>query len=440
MILKGGRVIDPASGTDAILDILLEKDKSARAGENLSPQFPDETVLDCRGLWILPGLVDIHTHLREPGYEYKETIATGTQAAAAGGITTLACMANTLPVNDTPAVTRYILEKAEKEGVVEVLPIGAATHGLAGERLSEIGLMKEAGIVALSDDGVSVGDAGILRIVMEYARRFNLPFIEHCEDPATANGGVAHEGEIGTRMGLRGIPCVSESVIVARDILMARWLGTPVHIAHVSCRASIDLIRWGKDQGVAVTCEATPHHLTLTAEDLFQSDYDTCFKVNPPLREEADRQALLAALKEGVIDCIATDHAPHDTQSKMVEFDDAANGISGLETALPLALAAGREAGLSPADTIARVTVHPARILNLDRGQLLNGGPARLVVFDPDELWEVTPARFFSRGKNTSFAGKTLRGKVKMTLFDGRRVFVDAVNPWGLKPIPDKKA
>jgi len=440
MILKGGRVIDPASGTDAVLDILLEKDQAAKAGANLSPQFPDETALDCRGLWILPGLVDIHTHLREPGYEYKETIATGTRAAAAGGITTLACMANTLPANDTPAVTRYILEKAEQEGIVEVLPIGAATHGLASERLSDIGLMKEAGIVALSDDGVSVGDAGILRIVMEYARRFNLPLIEHCEDPATAKGGTVDEGETGTRMGLRGIPCVSESVIVARDILMARWLGAPIHIAHVSCRTSIDLIRWGKDQGVSVTCEATPHHLTLTVGDLFQSDYDTRFKVNPPLREEADRQALLAALKAGVIDCIATDHAPHDTQSKMVEFDDAANGISGLETALPLALSAGREAGLTPLETVARLTVHPARVLNIDRGRLLNEGPPRLVVFNPDEAWEVDPAHFFSRGKNTPFAGKTLRGRVKMTLFDGRRVFVDAVNPWGLKPVPDKKA
>ena len=440
MILKGGRVIDPASGTDAVLDILLEKAQAAKTGTNLSPQFPDETVLDCRGLWILPGLVDIHTHLREPGYEYKETIATGTRAAAAGGITTLACMANTLPVNDTPAVTRYILEKAEQEGIVEVLPIGAATHGLASERLSDIGLMKEAGIVALSDDGVSVGDAGILRIVMEYARRFDLPLIEHCEDPATAKGGAVDEGETGTRMGLRAIPCVSESVIVARDILMARWLGAPIHIAHVSCRASIDLIRWGKDQGVAVTCEATPHHLALTVGDLFQSDYDTRFKVNPPLREEADRQALLAALKEGVIDCIATDHAPHDTQSKMVEFDDAANGISGLETALPLALTAGREAGLTPLETVARLTVHPARVLNIDRGRLLNGGLPRLVVFNPDEPWEVDPARFFSRGKNTPFVGKTLQGRVKMTLFDGRRVFVDAVNPWGLKPVPDKKA
>ncbi len=440
MILKGGRVIDPASGTDAVLDILLEKDQAVKSGANLSPQFPDETVLDCRGLWILPGLVDIHTHLREPGYEYKETIATGTRAAAAGGITTLACMANTLPVNDTPAVTRYILEKAEQEGIVEVLPIGAATHGLASERLSDIGLMKEAGIVALSDDGVSVGDAGILRIVMEYARRFNLPLIEHCEDPATAKGGVVDEGETGTRMGLRGIPCVSESVIVARDILMARWLGAPIHIAHVSCRASLDLIRWGKDQGVAVTCEATPHHLALTVGDLFQSDYDTRFKVNPPLREEADRQALLAALKEGVIDCIATDHAPHDIQSKMVEFDDAANGISGLETALPLALSAGREAGLTPLETVSRLTVHPARVLNIDRGRLLNGGLSRLVVFNPDEPWEVDPAHFFSRGKNTPFAGKTLRGRVKMTLFDGRRVFVDAANPWGLKPVPDKKA
>jgi dihydroorotase len=438
MILKGGRIIDPASGTDTVLDILLKKGKDIKTGANLCPQFPDETVLDCRGLWILPGLVDIHTHLREPGYEYKETIAAGTRAAAAGGFTTIACMANTLPVNDTPAVTRYITEKAEKEGVVEVLPIGAATHGLRGERLSEIGLMKKAGIVALSDDGFSVRDAGMLRIVMEYARRFDLTLIEHCEDLSAAGSGAVHEGETATSMGLRGISSVSESVIVARDILMARWLGVSVHIAHISCRASVDLVRWGKEQGVSVTCEATPHHLALTIEDLCQSTYDTRFKVSPPLREEADRQALLSALKEGVIDCISTDHAPHDTQSKMVEFDDAANGISGLETAFPLALAAGREAGLTPLETIARVTIHPARVLNLNRGRLLNEGPPRLVVFNPDETWQVDPEAFFSKGKNTPFAGKSLRGRVKMTIFNGRKVFVDTDNPWGIDPVPER--
>lgn len=438
MILKGGRVLDPASGTDELLDILVTGGRIEKAAPGLSSIFPDEKSLDCTGLWVFPGLVDIHTHLREPGYEYKETIRTGTQAAAAGGFTMVACMANTLPVNDTAAVTRYIREKAKAEGVVEVLPIGAVTKGLNGEQLSEIGFMKEAGIVALSDDGYPVRDAEILRLALEYARRFSLPVIDHCEDLDVSKGGAVHEGTAGTRMGLGGIPCVSESIIVARDILMAQWLRAPIHIAHVSCRTSVDLVRWAKGQGIPVTCEATPHHLTLTVDDLYQSSYDTNFKVNPPLRDEEDRKALVSALKEGIIDCIVTDHAPHDLQSKMVEFDYASSGISGLETALPLALAVGRQAGMTDLEILSRLTVGPARVLGIEKSGISQGGMADLTVFDPKETWVVDPRQFFSKGKNTPFIGRKLAGRVKMTIFRGKIVFLDRDNPWGIAPVCEK--
>ncbi len=434
MILKGGRVLDPATKTDGVMDVLISGDKIKETAPELCNRFPDEELIDCTGLWILPGLVDMHTHLREPGYEYKETIKTGTQAAAAGGFTTIACMANTLPVNDTAAVTRYIREKAEREGVVEVLPIGAATRGLKGEQLAEIGFMKEAGIVALSDDGFPIRDAEILRLTLEYASCFHLPVIDHCEDLTVSKGGAVHECAMGTRMGLRGIPCISESVVVARDIQVAQWLQTPIHIAHVSCRSSIELIRWAKGQGIPVTCEVTPHHLALTVDDLYQSAYDTRFKVNPPLREAQDLKALILALREGIIDCIATDHAPHDTQSKMVEFEYAANGISGLETALPIALEVGREAGISPSTILSRMTVEPARILGVERGRLAPGMVANLAVFDPLESWTVDPQRLFSKGKNTPFAGKSLIGRVKMTVFQGETVFIDRNNPWEKMP------
>ncbi len=439
MILKGGVVFDPVAGTREVADLLINEDRIERVGPGLATQFPEEEAFDCSGFWLFPGLVDMHTHLREPGYEYKETIHTGTQAAAAGGFTTVACMANTLPVNDTASVTRYIREKAEREGIVEVFPIGAATKGLKGEQLAEIGLMREAGIVALSDDGFPIRDAEILRLVMEYARRFDLLVIDHCEDLATSKDGSAHEGKTATRMGLRGIPCVSESIIVARDILMAQWLRVPIHIAHVSCKASIDLIRWAKIQEIPVTCEVTPHHLALTVDDLFLSKYDTAFKVNPPLREEADREALLEALEEGIIDCIATDHAPHDLQSKLVEFDYAANGISGLETALPVVLEVGTAVGLSPLTLIAKMTKAPAQILGIDRGTIGAGSVANVVIFDPDEMWTVDPEGFYSKGKNNPFAGRTLRGRVKATLFHGKAVFLDRKNPWGLTPTCGRK-
>ncbi len=439
MILKNGTVLDPDSKTQTTSDILISGDKIERIGPGLSMQFPEEETFDCSGLWVFPGLVDLHAHLREPGYEYKETIRTGTQAAAAGGFTTIVCMANTFPVNDTASVTRYIREKAAKEGVVEVLTVGAVTKGLKGEQLADIGLMHEAGIVALSDDGYPIRDAEILRLVLEYARRFHLPVIDHCEDLSLSEGGAVHEGKTGTRMGLRGNPCVSESAMIARDLLMAQWLETPIHIAHVSCRCSVELIRWAKEKGIPVTCEVTPHHLSLTVDDLFLSEYDTNFKVNPPLRDETDRQALLQALKDGVIDCIATDHAPHDSQSKMIEFDYAANGITGLETALPLAFEAAEEAGLSPVDLIAKLTIEPSRILGIDRGTLNPKSEANLVIFDPNKHWVVDPKSFFSKGKNTPFSGRDLSGKVMATLFQGKAIYLDPKNPWGLTPVCERK-
>ncbi len=439
MILKDGIVFDPASGTRAVIDIFIKDELIEKIGPELAPRFQGEEIFDCANLWIFPGLVDMHVHLREPGYEYKETIETGTRAAAAGGFTTVACMANTLPVNDTPSVTRYIREKAEAQGVVEVLPIGSATKGLKGEQLAEMGLMREEGIVAVSDDGFPIRNAGILRLVLEYASRFELPVIDHCEDLVTSEGGSVHEGKTGTRMGLKGIPCVSESMVAARDILMSQWMEVPIHIAHVSCKATIDMIRWAKIQGIPVTCEVTPHHLALNVDDLFLSNYDASFKVNPPLRAEEDRVALLEALKEGVIDCIATDHAPHDPQVKMVEFEYAANGISGLETALPLVLEAGKQAEIPPLVLLEKMTVAPARILGIDRGTLEPGKLANLTIFDPDEAWTVDPSAFFSKGKNTPFAGRTLTGRVKATFFRGKAVFLDRGNPWGLIPVCAKE-
>lgn len=434
VILEGGLLFDPASRTQEVCDVLIQGKRIVKKGHSLAAQFPEEEVLDCEGLWVLPGLIDLHTHFRQPGYEYKETIETGSMAAAAGGFTTVACMPNTFPVNDNPSVTRYILEVAEREALIEVLPIGAVTKGQKGKQLSEIGLMKEAGIVAVSDDGWPIRDGAMLRIAMEYSRRFGIVVIDHCEDLSLSGGGSVHEGVMGTRLGLTGISSVSESVMVARDVLMAQWLEIPVHIAHVSCKGSVDILRWAKTQGIPVSSEVTPHHLSLTVEDLYHSAYDTSFKVNPPLREEEDRQALLSALKEGVINCVATDHAPHDIHSKTVEFDYASSGISGLETALPVVLEAGKEVGMSPLEVIEKMTIAPARVLALERGGIAEGDMANLVLFDPSECWTVNPDDFFSKGKNSPFAGRTLKGRVKGTIFQGGLVFVDRGNRWGKKP------
>ncbi|HSB37205.1 MAG TPA: dihydroorotase, partial [Thermoanaerobaculia bacterium] len=335
VLIRGGRVVDPSRRLDQTLDLLLRDGVVAKVDERIPPPKGAE-VVDAAGLVVAPGFVDLHTHLREPGYEYKETIASGTQAAAAGGYTTVCAMANTDPVADDAPTVSFVVRRARETGVVRVFPIGAVSKGLKGVELAEIGSMKAEGIVALSDDGKPVADAGLLRRALEYVSMFDLPVVVHEEDPALVRGGVMNEGWVSTRLGLAGWPAAAEATMVARDVQIAALAGARLHVAHVSTRESLDAIRNARRKGVAVSCEATPHHLTLTDEEVARSGYDTRFKMNPPLRSEADRQALVAALADGTIDCVATDHAPHHADEKALEFADAPFGVTGLETALPV--------------------------------------------------------------------------------------------------------
>ena len=425
LLVSGGRLVDPANGLDAILDCLILGAKVAEVGLGL--KAPEGTpVVDARGKVVAPGFIDMHVHLREPGYEYKETIATGTRAAARGGFTRVACMGNTDPVNDNRAVTDYILAKAREEGSVRVHPIGAVTRGLKGEALAELGELAEGGCVAYSDDGRPVMDAGLLRRALEYVQPFNLPIISHAEDATMAEGGVMHEGVVSTELGLRGISGAAEEVIVAREIILSELTGSPVHIAHVSTAGAVRLIRAAKTRGIRVTAEVTPHHLLLTEEAV--RSFDTNTKMNPPLRTKADREALQEALADGTLDAVATDHAPHAPAEKEVEYDHAAFGIVGLETAVPLLLNHLVHGGVLDLPTlIARFTVGPARILNLPGGHLGKGADGDLVILDLDREHEVDPTRFASRSRNSPFGGWILRGFVWMTVVGGRIVQQDGV-------------
>ncbi|HUL79244.1 MAG TPA: dihydroorotase, partial [Vicinamibacteria bacterium] len=336
LLLKGGRVIDPAQGLDQTLDVVIAEETIEEVGPRVQPRGAQ--VLDVKGLVVCPGFIDIHAHLREPGREDKETIATGTRAAAAGGFAAVCAMPNTEPVNDTAGITRAIVEKARAEGVVRVYPIGAITRGQKGEELAEYGDLKEAGCVALSDDGKPVASARVMRRALEYAKAFDLVLVDHCEEPTLAEKACMNEGPVSTHLGLRGQPAAGEAIVVERDVLLAELTGGRVHVAHLSAAASVAAVRRGKARGVRVTAEATPHHLLLTDEAVRETGYDTNTKMNPPLRSEADRLAVLAGLQDGTIDCIATDHAPHTVDDKKVEYDQAANGIVGLETAVALCL------------------------------------------------------------------------------------------------------
>jgi dihydroorotase len=376
---------------------------------------------------VLPGLIDLHAHLREPGYEYKETVLTGTRAAAAGGFTAVCCMPNTEPPNDSAAVTRAILRKAEEAGLARVYPIGCITAGQRGERMAEYGDLVAAGCRAFSDDGRPVSHAGVMRLALEYSRHFGVPLISHCEDLHLAGDGVAHEGEVATRLGLRPIPAAAEEAMVARETVLARQTGARVHIAHVSTAGSVALIAAAKAEGLTVTAEATPHHLTLTDEAL--EGYDTSTKVNPPLRSAADRAALRRALAEGIIDAVTTDHAPHGLVDKDLEFDAAANGMVGFETALPLVLRLVAEGACSLHRAIEAMTWRPARIIGVPGGRLSPGDPADITVVAPDEEWTVDPERFHSKGRNTPFRGWKLRGRVRATLVGGRVVYRDGTFP-----------
>ena len=428
ILLRGGRVVDPSRNLDQTLDVLLKDGVIAKVDEKIAAKGAE--IVEAAGFVVAPGFVDLHTHLREPGFEYKETIASGTRAAAAGGFTTVCAMANTDPVPDDAPTVAFIVRRARETGVVRVFPIGAVSKGLKGLELSEIGSMKAEGIVAISDDGKPIANGNLMRRALEYASMFGLPVVVHEEDAALVGQGVMNEGWASTRLGLAGWPNVGESAMVARDVQLAALTGARLHVAHVSTRESLEAIRAARKLGVPVTCEVTPHHLLLTDEDVARSGYDTRFKMNPPLRAEADRAALVAALVEGTIDCVATDHAPHHEDEKNVEFADAPFGVTGLETALP-ALVDGL---LAPrAITLLRLvevlSTAPARAFGLPYGTLVDGAPADVVLFSTTKSTPVTPDGFQSRSKNSPWLARTLKGRVEKTWVGGREVYARGSGP-----------
>ena len=422
LLLKGGRVVDPARGVDAILDLLLSPSGILEVSARVSAR--GATVIDAKGLVVCPGFIDLHTHLREPGREDKETIRTGTRAAAAGGFTAVCAMPNTDPVNDHAGITRSILEKARAEGATRVYPIGAITRGLRGLELAEFGDLRDAGCVAVSDDGRPVTSARMMRRALEYAKAFDLTVIDHCEEPSLSDKTVMNEGPVATLLGLRGAPAAAESIVVERDIQLAALTGGRLHVAHVSTAASLEAIRRGKAHGVRVTAEVTPHHLLLTDQLVKDTEYDTATRMNPPLRSEADRQALVEGLRDGTLDCIATDHAPHTVDDKKVEYDAAAPGIVGLETAVAVCLDRLVHSGLLELEQlIALLSANPARVLGLPGGRLAEGAPADVTVLDLGRKRQVDPARFESKGRSTPFAGLVLRGWPVLTVVGGNIVF-----------------
>jgi len=422
LLLKGGRVVDPARGLDEPADVVLADGVVAEVGRRL-PAKGGRT-LDVSGLVVCPGFIDLHAHLREPGREDKETIATGTRAAAAGGFTAVCAMPNTDPVNDNAGITRSILEKARAEGVVRVYPIGAITRGSLGQELAEYGDLREAGCVAVSDDGRPVASARVMRRALEYARAFDLTVIDHCEEPALSEGASMNEGPVATLLGLRGSPAAGEAIVVERDVLLAELTEGKLHIAHLSTAASVDAVRRGKARGVRVTAEATPHHLLLTDQAVKDSDYDASTKMNPPLRSEADRQAVIEGLRDGTIDCIATDHAPHTVDDKKVEYDQAAFGIVGLETAVALCLdRLVRKRVVDLGTLVGLLSSNPARILGLPGGTLAPGSPADVTVLDLSRKRKVDASRFHTKGRNTPFGGWVLTGWPALTIVGGRVVW-----------------
>jgi dihydroorotase len=426
LLLKSVQVIDPAAGRHGIFDLLVEGERVLRIGKDI-PADGARVVELPRSCVVTPGLIDIHVHLREPGQEHKETIASGVASAVAGGFTAVACMPNTDPVNDTASVTQFIVKRAADAGLARVYPIGAVSMGSKGEQLTEIGDLRAAGCVAISDDGHPVRTALLMRRALEYASMFDMPVIDHCEDPSLKGDGVAHEGAVAAALGLRGIPGVAESVMVERDISMAEITGGRVHIAHMSARQSLRAVQAGKARGVKVTSEVTPHHFLLTDALLAErGGYNTNFKMNPPLREATDRDAMLEGLRDGSIDVIATDHAPHHADEKSLEFDRAPFGIVGLETAVALCVDRLVHAGvLSLSRLVELLSANPARVLNLPGGTLEEGGPADITILDPDAPVTVRAAQFRSRGRNTPFEGWSLKGGVVATIVGGRPVFVN---------------
>lgn len=419
ILIKHGRIIDPNNNKDEISDLLIENGKIARIEKEIKSEEQNLEIIDARDKIVCPGFIDIHTHLREPGYEYKEMISTGTCAAYRGGFTTIFCMPNTNPVCDNRTVVEFILRKAKEEGIVNVYPVGAITKGLEGKELAEIGEMKESGIVAISDDGKCVQNSKIMRYAMEYTTQFSLPVISHCEDENLAKDGVMNEGYYSTILGLRGIPYQAESIIVEREMQLSELTGCRVHLTHISCKKSVELLRLAKSKKINVTSDVTPHHLILTEECL--QTYDTNLKVNPPLRTKEDQETLIEGLKDGTIDCIATDHAPHSIEEKEVEFDYALFGISGLETAVSLIVSElVNKKIISWKQFIEKFTVNPAKIFNLDKGTLSIDKNADITIIDPALEWEVDVSKFYSKGKNSPFNKWKLKGKVVTVLRDGK--------------------
>ncbi|MFO7295122.1 MAG: dihydroorotase [Clostridia bacterium] len=419
LCIKNGTVIDGISDVPYKADILIDKGKIIHIGENMG-NAADE-VIDATDKWVLPGLVDSHCHLREPGFEYKEDIGSGTRSAAAGGFTSVACMANTNPVVDNAAMVNYIKSIARAKGVVKVYPVAAVTKGLEGQELTEMGELKEAGAVALSDDGRPIMNSQLMRLALQYAKGMGMLIISHCEDLSLVGDGVMNDGYMSTVLGLKGITRAAEEVMVARDIILAEVLDAPIHIAHVSTRGSVELIRQAKRRGVKVTCETAPHYFCATDE--WVDGYNTNAKVNPPLRTSDDVEAVKQGLKDGTIDIIATDHAPHHRDDKEVEYSLAANGISGFETAFSLAYTHLVETGiLSIQELVQKMSKRPAEILNIDAGTIQVGKPADVIVVDLHRTYTVDVSKFYSKGKNSPFNGCTLKGKVIHTIVDGKVV------------------
>lgn len=422
-LLKGGRVLDPSQKLDRIADILIENGKIRRIGTGIKVRGADVTVLDLKGLCVTPGLIDMHTHLRDPGFEYKETIESGSAAAVAGGFTAVACMANTNPCNDNRAVTEYIIRKAHLCALSRVFPIGAISMGLKGNAMAEYGDLKAAGIVAISDDGKPVMNSHLMRMALEYAGSLNLPVLSHAEDTNLSEGGLAHEGSVSSELGLPGIPSLAEETIIMRDMQLAAYTGSAIHICHVSTKGSVELIRAAKSRGVPVTAETAPHYFVLSDEAL--KDYDTNLKVNPPLRSRDDVAAIREGLRDGTIDVIACDHAPHAITEKALEFEYALSGMIGLETSLSLSLRLVKDGILTLAKLIEKMSTNPARILGIPYGTLTTGAVADITIIDPNRLWRVDANKFFSKSRNCPFDGWTLQGKAVLTIVGGDIKFND---------------
>ena len=417
IVIKNGRVIDPASHTDRIADVLIVDGRVAGVAPNLSS--PKAEILDASGMIVAPGFIDMHVHLREPGFEHAETIESGSRAAAAGGFTSICCMPNTKPVNDSPMVTSYIVERGRSQAVVNVFPIGAITKGSAGEELATIGAMKAAGAVAISDDGLPVMNARVMRRAMEFARSYDLPVIQHCEDLNLSAGGDMHEGAQSVRWGLRGIPAASEDAMVARDLLLAELTGARYHVAHISTRNAVAMVDHARRHGLAVTCEATPHHFALADADM--APYDSNYKMKPPLRSAYHRAAVVEGLASGIISAIATDHAPHPGSEKMQEFERCPFGIIGLETALALALEKLVHPGKITLNRMVELfTTGPDSVLRLGRGTLASGAPGDVTVFSTDLSWTYDVNQSYSRSRNSPFDGRTFRGGPVATVVNGQ--------------------